>query len=214
MALVCLFEILDVLSRSSELKVDLLQELERKRQVLLGLRDAPDVAENILLGTLYEIEQASTALMAMTGRAGQSLRENEWLMTIKTKAAIAGGACPFDVPAYQHWLSRDTALRQTDIAGWFRPLAPLFIAQAVVLRLLRATGTPKACMARSGAFSMGMNHRAPQIIGVGLPSEVGAVPEVSANRYVLNIRFLTPDRSARPVPVPRDFHFELTFCMP
>jgi cell division protein ZapD len=211
-ALVCLFEILDVLGRSSEIKVELLQELERKRQVLLGLREAPDVAGEVLLGTLYEIEQASTALMAMTGRAGQCLRENEWLMSIKTKSAIAGGACPFDVPAYHYWLTRDHSVRQGDILGWFRPLNPLFVALTLVLRLLRASGDSKTCEARSGTFSMGMNHRLPQIIRLGVPPDMPAVPEISANRYVLNIRFLTPDRSARPVPVRRDFSFELVFC--
>ena len=42
-ALLCMFELLDVASRA-DLKVDLVQELERQRQTLLSYRDNPDIA--------------------------------------------------------------------------------------------------------------------------------------------------------------------------
>ena len=47
MALLTLFEILEVASRA-DLKSDLLQELERQKQVLLSFRNSPDVAEDAL----------------------------------------------------------------------------------------------------------------------------------------------------------------------
>jgi cell division protein ZapD len=43
----------------------------------------------------------------MAGKTGQYLRENEWLMNIRSRAAIPGGACEFDLPSYHHWLNRD-----------------------------------------------------------------------------------------------------------
>jgi cell division protein ZapD len=58
-ALVTLFEILDVASRA-DLKFDLVQELERQRQILLSFRNNPDISEQALSGALYEIEQASS----------------------------------------------------------------------------------------------------------------------------------------------------------
>ena len=45
MALLTLFEILEVSSRA-DLKSDLLQELERQKQVLLSFRNNPDIAED------------------------------------------------------------------------------------------------------------------------------------------------------------------------
>ena len=89
-ALVTLFEILEVAGRA-DLKMDLIQELERQRQTLLAYRNNPDISEEALSGALYEIEQSSAALLAMTGKIGQYLRENEWLMGIKSRAAIPGG---------------------------------------------------------------------------------------------------------------------------
>jgi len=89
-SLLTLFEILDVAGRA-DLKVDLVQELERQRQALLSFRNNPEVSEEALSGALYEIEQASSALLAMAGKIGQYLRENEWLMSIKSRASIPGG---------------------------------------------------------------------------------------------------------------------------
>ena len=102
-ALVTLFDILETAARA-DLKLDLIQELERQRQTLLTFRNNPDISEEALSGALYEIEQASAALLALSGRIGQHLRDNEWLMGIKSRAALPGGVCEFDVPSYHFWL--------------------------------------------------------------------------------------------------------------
>src|SRR5436190_13543757 len=61
MALLTLFEIMEVAGRA-DLKSDLLQELERQKQVLLSFRNSPDIAEEALSGVLKDIEQAAAAL--------------------------------------------------------------------------------------------------------------------------------------------------------
>ena len=95
-ALVTIFEILEVAGRA-DLKMDLIQELERQRQTLLAYRNNPDISEEALSGALYEIEQSSAALLSMTGKMGQYLRDNDWLMGIKSRAAIPGGSPWHDV---------------------------------------------------------------------------------------------------------------------
>ena len=86
-ALLLIFEIYEVASRA-DLKSDLLQELERQKQVLRAFRNNPDISEDALNQVLGDMEQASTALFGMTGRIGQYLRENEWLMSIKQRTGI------------------------------------------------------------------------------------------------------------------------------
>jgi hypothetical protein len=54
----------------ADLKVDLVQELERQRQILMSFRNNPEISEEALAGALYEIEQASTGLLAMAGKIG------------------------------------------------------------------------------------------------------------------------------------------------
>ena len=109
--LLTLFEILDVAGRA-DLKMDLIQELERQRQSLLGFPNNPDISEEALSGALYEIEHASAALLGMTGKIGQHLRDNDWLMSIKSRASISGGVCEFDLLSYHYWRHQDPGVRR------------------------------------------------------------------------------------------------------
>lgn len=210
-ALLALFEILDVAGRA-DLKVDLVQELERQRQILLAFRDNPQISEEALSGALYEIEQASSALLAMAGRIGQYLRESEWLMAIRSRTAIPGGVCEFDLPSYHFWLNRDIDARRADIDAWLAPMLPIRDGLTIVLRLLRESGRPENQLARRGSYQIMMAGRSAQLVRVRLAREVAAVPEISANKYAFNIRFVAPDVVSRPRQSELDIPFELTFC--
>ena len=210
-ALLSIFEVLEVAGRA-DLKFDLAQELERQRQILLSFRNNPDISEDALNGALYEIEQASAALLAMQGKIGQYLRDNEWLMSIRNRAGIPGGTCEFDLPGYHFWLNRDPELRRRDLDGWIAPMIPIRSGLAIVLRLLRASGRPEAKVAMKGSYQLMLAGRTAQLIRLRLHRNDAFVPEISANKYALNIRFTLPDTDLRPKPSDADVHFELTFC--
>lgn len=211
-ALITIFEILEVAGRA-DLKMDLIQELERQRQTLLAYRNNPDISEEALSGALYEIEQSSAALLSMTGKMGQYLRDNDWLMGIKSRAAIPGGVCEFDLPSYHWWLHRPAEIRREAINGWVKPMLPLRDAAAIVLRLLRSSGHPKQHVAVNGQFQLNLGGTAAQMVRVSLNVDEQAVPEVSANKYFLNIRFTKPPAGEiKARGCERDINFDLTFC--
>lgn len=210
-ALVTLFEILEITSRA-DLKFDLMQELERQRQILLAFRNNPDISEDALSGALYEIEQAAAGLLAIQGRLGQHLRDNEWLMAIKNRSVIPGGVCEFDLPSYHFWLHRDTVRRQQDLQHWIEPMLAVHQAITIVLRLLRASGRPERQVAGHGAYQLMLAGRSAQMVRLRLDLGDAFVPEISASKYALNIRFLAPDLEQRPKQVNADVKFELIFC--
>jgi cell division protein ZapD len=210
-ALLSLFEILDVASRA-DLKVDLVQELERQRQILVAFRDNPQISEEALSGALYEIEQVSTALLAMAGRIGQYLRDSDWLMAIRSRSAIPGGVCEFDLPSYHFWLNRDSEKRHRDIQNWVAPMLPIRDGISIVLRLLRESGRSESQIARRGSYQVMMGNRTAQLVRVRVEREIPAVPEISANKYAFNIRFVAPDVAVRAKQSELDIDFELTFC--
>lgn len=210
-ALLTLFEVLEVAGRA-DLKVDLMQELERQRQILMTFRNNPEISEEALSGALYEIEQASSSLLSMAGKIGQYLRENEWLMAIRSRAAIPGGVCQFDLPSYHFWLNRDANLRRNDLQTWIHPMIPIREGLEIVLRLLRASGHPETQMATNGTYQLTLSGRSAQMVRVQLGAGEPVIPEISANKYALNIRFMLPETLARPKLTDRDVPFELTFC--
>ncbi len=210
-ALVTLFEILEVAGRA-DLKMDLIQELERQRQTLLAFRNNPDISEEALSGALYEIEQSAAALLGMTGKIGQYLRENDWLMGIKSRAAIPGGVCEFDLPSYHYWLHQSADTRRASVSTWLKPLLPLRDGLAIVLRLLRSSGRPEHQTAKNGAFQMMLGGSSSQMVRVAIRLGDPFIPEISANKYALNIRFTSPDGDLRPRPCDKEVAFDMTFC--
>src|SRR5574337_1630511 len=71
-----------------------------------------------------------------------------------SRAAIPGGACSFDLPAYHYWLNRDPEARRRDLQAWIHPMTPIRDGLAIVLRLLRASGHPEGQTARGGVFQL------------------------------------------------------------
>lgn len=212
-ALLAFFEIIEVASRA-DLKSDLLQELERQRQLLVGWRDNPVIAQDTLLDLISEIEHVNAQLLSYPGKVGQHIRDNEWLSSVKQRAAIPGGMCEFDLPTYHYWLNSDTAQRQRDLAGWLDPLLPIRSGLAIILRMLRDSGKSTRHTAYQGIFQVMLTtSKVAQLIRVMFSRDLPCIPEISANKYALNIRFVDPIKSSEGSKVfEGDVEFELTFC--
>jgi len=210
-ALVTMFEILEVASRA-DLKSDLLQELERQKQVLMGFRSNPEISEEALDSIVSAIEQTVAALLRMSGKVGQHIRDNEWLMSIKQRTVIPGGVCEFDLPSYHFWLNRDAESRIRDLGNWLNPMLPVRDGLAIVLRLLRTSGKAATCTACHGAYQQMLGGRVAQMVRIRVRRDSGFIPEISANKYALNVRFTVQDGDLRPKVCESDVEFELTFC--
>ena len=210
-ALLTLFEILEVASRA-DLKPDLLQELERQKRLLTALHDNPGISSQALEAILDEIEKTSTRLLDMNGKVGQHLRENEWLMGIKQRASIPGGTCEFDLPSYHYWLHQDVSVRRHSLVTWLAPLLPICDGLAIILKLLRGSGKICHITALQGNFQQMQGGRTAQMLRISLDSALPCIPEVSANKYVLNIRFVTADYVGKSTLYDQDVKFDLTFC--
>ena len=211
-ALLALFEITDVAARA-DLKTDILQELERQKQLMAALRNNPAIDSQVLESLLADIERASGALLGQAGKAGTHLRENEWLMTIKQRTAIPGGVCEFDLPAYHYWLNSDPAARQNDLKAWLEPFLPIHDGLAIILRLLRDNGRASRQTAYRGVFQLMLTtSKVAQLLRLTVDNDVACVPEISANKYALNIRFIGVSGMDRGTVFDRDVAFELMFC--
>ena len=210
-ALATIFEMLEVAGRA-DLKSDLLQELERQKQTLLGFKSNPNVASERLDEVLSDVDRSLVALMGSQGKTGQNIRENEWLMSIRGRTIIPGGACEFDLPSYYAWQQRSPQQRFNDISGWFAPLVPLFDAISVVLRLLRESGRSTKTIAQAGSYQQMLQGKVYQMLRLGIDEALGAIPEISANKYMLWVRFTSQDGDMKPKSFENDVPFELALC--
>lgn len=207
-----LFELTDVSTRA-DLKSDLLQELERQKLTLAPLRNHQHIDQQALGQLLSNIDQAISQIYAHTGKIGAHLRENEWLMSIKQRMSLPGGASGFDLPAFHYWLHQSPHQRQKDLQQWFMPFRAIQNGVDILLRLLRESGHTEPYVAEKGAFQlMQNNNKAVQMLRVIIKDDIACVPEISANKYAINIRFISVDGLARGRACEQNIAFDLTQC--
>ena len=210
-ALLTLFEMAEVAARA-DLKSDLLQELDRQKAVLTALRGNPHVQDTTLEQVLAAIGAAHQGMYQLPGKVGHHLREDEWLMAIKQRAAIPGGVCEFDLPAYHYWLHQPAEERTRQLQSWLAPFSSIRAAAEIVLGLLRDSGRPELQHARNGSYQRMLESRNPQLIRVTLVDTLPCVPEISANKYMLNIRFVYAGVGQMRTCTEQSLDFDLTFC--
>jgi cell division protein ZapD len=212
MALLTLFEIMEVAGRA-DLKSDLLQELERQKQMLGPLRQNPQIEQRTLEELLAQIDAVSAQLFAQAGKVGAHLRDNEWLMAIKQRTGIPGGTCEFDLPAYHWWLHQHPDARRSDLRAWIEPFAPVRAGAAIIMKLLRDNGRASRHTAHRGVFQLMLTTtKVAQLLRLTVAGDLACVPEISANKYALNIRFIGVSGMNRGAVCDDDVEFELMFC--
>ncbi len=211
-ALISMLQMLDIVDRA-DLKMDLVQELDRQRLALQNLRGNPAISENILDKTLKEIGTCSTTLRSDGSKFGQHLRENDWLMSIKQRTGIPGGVCQFDLPSYHHWLGLDSGRRKSDFDAWLARLNPMYDAIKIILHILRGSGASLKHTAQNGFYQQMLGGAKPaQMLIIKVDDNCPCFPEVSANKYAINVRFSSLDFVQKPRQCEHDIEFSMTLC--
>lgn len=207
-----LLDILTVLGRS-DLKKDILKDLNDQHAVLMRLANRPGVDNARLQSVLGEITAAVNGLQQQaTQFASTALRDNEFLMSIHNRSSIPGGTCAFDLPAYHHWLSQPAEKQQRDLDAWFGDLVPFAQAILLDLRLLRGSVPVTDAVAPGGTY-VHAPQSACSLLRVFVPREEVVYPEISAGSHRFTLRFMQlRDVNQRAAQAHRDISFKLQCC--
>lgn len=211
-ALATIFEVMDVAARA-DLKSDVMKDLEKQKALLNGYRGNPAIAEGVLDEVVGKLDACFSALNNLPGKAGQSLTENDWLMSIRSRVGIPGGTCEFDLPAYYAWQQLDAEVRRADLARWAVPLGPLAESIHMLLKLLRDSGTPQKVMATHGQLQQNLPQgRTFQLLRLRIDPQLRLVPEISGNRLMISVRLMRQETGDRLQASNESASFELTLC--
>ena len=211
-AILTLFEIMEVAGRA-DLKTEVLKDLEKQKHLLASYRGNPAISEAALDQVVGHLDARFAALNEMQGKTGQALTEIEWLMSVRSRASIPGGTCEFDLPAYFAWQHADVDRRRADLQGWIQHFVPLAEAVAILLKLLRDAGAPQKVMSTQGHFQQSLpSGRTFQLMRLRIDPSLELIPEISANRLMVSVRFVRFQGADRLQSVSEDAQFELTYC--
>jgi cell division protein ZapD len=210
-ALATIFEVMDVAARA-DLKSDVMKDLERQKQVLHGYRGVAGVSESALDEMIRRIDSCFAAVNGTPGKAGQSLTENDWLMSIRSRAGIPGGTCEFDLPGYYAWQHLPADQRRADLERWAGTLAPLAESIHLLLKMLRDSGTPQKVMATAGQLQQTLPQgRTFLLLRLRIDPALGLVPEISGNRLMVSVRLMRQEGDRMQASTDNTT-FELTLC--
>jgi cell division protein ZapD len=211
-AIQTIFEIIDVASRA-DMKSDVLKDIDRQKLQLSSYRGNPAISEQALDGVMTQLDNCFTQLSQLAGKTGQSLTENDWLMSIRSRIGIPGGTCEFDLPAYFHWQHHPVEQRQADLERWISPLAPLAESILLLLKMLRDSGSAQKVVAPGGQFQQNLPQgRTFQLLRLRIDPRHNWIPEISGNRLMVSVRLMRLGDDDRLHPAQEDGAFELTLC--
>lgn len=211
-AIQSIFEIMDVASRA-DMKTDVLKDIDRHKQQLNSYRGNPAISEKVLDAVITQLDDCFKQLNNLQGKTGQSLTENDWLMSIRSRIGIPGGTCEFDLPAYFAWQHLGPEHRQADLQRWAQPLAPLAESIVLLMKMLRDSGSPQKVVAPAGQFQQNLPQgRTFQLLRLRIDPALGLVPEISGNRLMMSVRLMRQGDDERLHTAQEDAAFELTLC--
>lgn len=213
-AMSALLDISALLSRT-DIKSEIIKELERHIGKLARIRQTPGVDMERLGNILDELEEKLVQLHRTEGQLGQDIRENEFLKSIMQRSSIPGGNCAFDLPQYHYWLRQTADERIQQLQQWSSKLAGLQQAVTLIVNLVRNSTTPSDEIANQGFFQKTLDAQMPvQLIRVTLPQDAGLFAEISGGKHRFTVRFLqfTSDNQ-RPAQTYEDIPFRLTTCV-
>ena len=153
------------------------------------------------------------ALNSMVGKMGSALGESEFLNSIRSRSAIPGGTCEFDLPAYHAWQHHEPAARQANLFDWSQHFAPLAKAIQLILKMMRESGSTQKVMATGGQLQQNLPQgRNFQLLRLRIDESLNLTPEISCNRLLVVIRLMQQQADGKLLANKEDTPFEMTLC--
>lgn len=185
-----LLDILSIFGRT-DLKTEVLKELERHASTLGRLKSNPDVDHERLNKALSDLDTLGKKLHQSSGPIAADLKSNEFLGSIQQRQAIPGGTCDFDLPGYHFWLQQPAQQRVRDLADWLNRFEAIASAIQMILRLVRESAVLKPVVAEGGFFQKTLDSSHPcQLVRVAVDRKVPYYAEVSGGRHRFTVRFM------------------------
>ncbi len=212
-ALSTLLEIVNLTTRT-DVKSEVMKELERQNTVFTQFMDQPSVDTRRLESIMARQKSLIDELDAQQGQIAQVAANNEFLNTVKARAAVSGSTCSMDIPVYQYWLHLPIEKRREEIAAWVAPMQAVRNAIDLSMEVIRKSSTATEELATHGFYQQQLNPARPlQLVLVSYREPTSLFPEISAGKHRFTVRFLQQVSSnARAEQTTRDIRFLLTCC--
>ncbi len=209
-----ILNITDILSRS-DIKSELIKELERHSSTLNALTSNPAVDQNRLTSIMQNIAELLLQLKDKSCQPGQLIRHNDLMNSVKQRSSIPGGSCNFDLPGYHFWLNKSHNERVLQIRKLATDLQVIKDSIELAMHMIRNSTVPSEEEAENGFFQKPFDSNLScQLVRVVLGAGSLFYPEISGGKHRFTIRFMQQEDTAqRPTQVKTNIRFQLHCCI-
>lgn len=203
------------LVRRSDLKTELLKELERHTSNLSRLEKNPNVDKKRLKRILNDLNDLSGKIYNTDKPFGHELKDNEFLSSIRQRATVPGGTCDFDCPGYHFWLQKPDEEQLQDMKTWLTSFSLLRKAVELILSLIRESSKPRPDIANEGFYQKNLDPSCPcQLLRVYLSGDADYFPEISGGKHRYTIRLLRlKNYEVKPKQIEENVEIEIACCL-
>lgn len=197
-----LINLVDISDRA-DLKGELLKELMRMQQYFEILKNHKEVDITTLHHMCDKTQKALDDLHEMPGRPGQKINSNHWFNLIYSRMGIPGGCNDFDAPSFHWWMNQPLEQKISDINSFYEIFRPIAQAIMLILFYIRNSADDTEQMVIDGSLTINANTKN-VLVQINIPTENSYYPEISANRFQINVRLLAIEKPSWDVTKIKD----------
>jgi cell division protein ZapD len=204
-----LFSTIEVLERS-DIRPLLSTLLDQHEKNIVRWSSHPGVHDESLQKTLKEVLHHQSAVSNMA-KACQQLKEDNFLVSIRSRFSIAGGAVDFDIPQFHYWRLKPKEERQADVVAWLNKFTTLKESLDFSLDLLRQSSDFETKTAENGFYQDACGDNA-NLLRIKYDQKIGVFPTVSGSKMRYSINFMEPDDTSVKTSINDNISFQLSTC--
>lgn len=212
---ITLFEIVQLVSRS-DVKIDFLQELERQEKKQIIFLDHQELKEGQLdpKEFISLIKMARKKLENIDVKPGFNFNNNLFLEEIKKRISSPGGLLNVDFPSFQNWItSKKRKSKLQDFKSWAQELMIFQDASSIILLILRNQCFKISAKAKEGKYQQKIDPlKTFDLIRLEFEEDLNIYPEISSNKYTINIFFNQLNEKAKKESSKLNLEFKLSVC--
>ncbi|CAH0534439.1 Cell division protein ZapD [Vibrio stylophorae] len=200
-----LFDFLELIEQSN-LRSDLIRDLQRWQQQLVQWRNLPQV-DSITLNALQQQLDQNIETLQQQRQPTHGLRSDRVLSALKPRMSIPAGSCDFDVPVFGYWRQLPDMEKQSQVHHWLESLQPLIQGLKLWFQLTRESQSFERHLAQQGVYHV--ECEGSQLLRIRIAQQHQCYLMVSAHPKRSTLRFLPwneQDKVASQIP------FELALC--
>lgn len=198
-----IFELMQTASRT-DLKVDLMQEVERK---IIDIKKQRRTKINDQL--LIKLRKIKINLEKAKIHPGFFFGNDKLLQEIKTRSDSPFGITSIDFPEFHYWLQNQSSQSKKEyINKKLQPYYPIKEAISILLTILRTNSKASNVTAETGVYQRKLDPVLKiDLITIIAKKSLKSFPSISSNKYAISIHFNNAKTQAQ---IDKDINFKIS----